>query len=92
MRLVRPDGKTYGHITLHAKMALLHYTCCDTLIPESFPSPDIHYKVNLSQTIGGMNLALCDDGANGCIKGNGRRVLYYNSDKRRVSIGIASDR
>ena len=34
MRLVRPYGKTYGHITLHARMALLHYACGDTLIPE----------------------------------------------------------
>ena len=82
MRLVRPDGKTYRHITLHARMVVLHYARCDTLIPESIPSPEIHYKVNLSQTIGGMNLALCDRGANGCIKGIDMQVLYYNSDGR----------
>ena len=79
-RLVRPDGKTYGHMILHAKIAVLHYAHCDTLIPELIPSPEIHYKVNLSQTIGGVNSALCDRGANGCIKGNDMRVLYYNSD------------
>ena len=47
--------------------------------------------MNLAQTIGGINLALCDGGANGCIKGNDMRVLYYNDDGRRVSIGIAGD-
>ena len=74
-------------MTLRARMAVLHYARCDTLTPEFIPSPEIHYKVNLSQTIGGVNLALCDGG----IKGNDMRVLYYNSDGRRVSIGIAGD-
>ena len=55
------------------------------------PCAKIHYKVNLAQTIGGVNLALCDGGANGYIKGNDMRVLYYNNDGRRVSIGIAGD-
>ena len=91
MRLVKPDGKTFGHITLHARMALLNYARCDTLIPELVPSPEIHYKVNLTQKIGGVNFALCDGGANDCIKGNDMRVLCYNGDGRRVSIGIASD-
>ena len=45
----------------------------------------------MSQTIGGVYLALCDGGANGCIKGNDMRVLDYNSDGKRVSIGIAGD-
>ena len=45
----------------------------------------------MSQTIGGVNLALCDGGANGCIKGSDMRVLYYNGDSRRVSIGIAGN-
>ena len=52
---------------------------------------NIHYKVNIAQTVGGANLALCDGGANGCIKGNDMRVLYYNNDGRSVSIGIAGD-
>ena len=48
--------------------------------------------MNLSSTvIGGVNLALCDGGTNGCIKGNDMRVLYYNSDGQRFSIGIAGD-
>ena len=91
MHLVIPDGKTFGHITLHAKVVLLNYARCDTLIPKLIPSPVIHYKVNLAQTIGGVNLALCNWGANRYIKGNDMRVLYYNSDGRRVSIGIAGD-
>ena len=72
-------------------MAQLNYTRCDTLIPPIIEAPAIHYKVNLAQTIGGINLALCDGGANGCIKGNDMRVLYYNDDGHRVSIGIAGD-
>ena len=47
--------------------------------------------MNLAQNIGGVNLALCNGGANGCIKSNNMRVLYYNDDGRRVSIGIARD-
>ena len=69
-------------MTLNALMSVINYARCDGLIP---PEPvlvthDVHYKVNLSQTIGGANLALCNGGANGCIKGNDMRVLYYNSD------------
>ena len=80
MRLLRPEGKTHGYMTLHASMTVLNYSLCDTLIPNKNPSHDIHYKVNLSQTIGGVNFVLCDGGANGCIKGNDMKVLYYNSD------------
>ena len=91
MKVVDKDGKTYGHMTFRATMAVLNYAQCDTLMPELVPSPDIHYKVNLAQTIGGVNLALCEGGANGCTKDNAMRVLYYNGDGRRVSIGIAGD-
>ena len=61
-------------------MAVMNYARCDSLISSPLPSTDIHYKINLAQTIGGVNLALCDGGANGCIKGNNMRVLYYNDD------------
>ena len=87
--LVDKAGKTYVHMTFRATMAVLNYARCDTFIPQLNSSPEIHYKANLAQTIGGVNLALCDGGANGCIKGNDMRVLYYNSNRRRVSIGIA---
>ena len=91
MHIMRPVGKTYGHMTFHATMVVLKYARCDTIIPNGIPSPEIHYKVNLSQTIGGVNLALYDGGTNGCIKGNNIKVLYYNSDVNRVSFGIAGD-
>ena len=58
IRIVKPDGNTYGHMTFHSIMALVNYAWCDILIPEDIPSPGIYYKVNLSQTIGGVNLAL----------------------------------
>ena len=91
MQVARPNGKTHCLMTFKAIMVVLDYTQFDTLILVEIPAPAIHYKVNLSQTIGGANLVLCDGGANGCIKGNDMRVLYYNSDRRRVSIGIAGD-
>ena len=91
LKLIDKNGNTYGHMTFQSTMAVLNYARCDTLIPALVHAPDIHYKVNLAQTIGGVNLALCDGGANGCIKGNDTRVLYYNDDGRRVSIGIAWD-
>ena len=72
-------------------MAISNYVRCDSLIPADVPTTSIHYKVNLSQQISGINLALCDGGANGCIKGNDMRLLKYNDDGRRVSIGIAGD-
>ena len=60
LQMVGKDGKTYGHITPHARITLLDYACCDILIPDKIPPPQNHYKVNLAQTIGGVNLALCD--------------------------------
>ena len=60
MHLVRPDRKTHDYMPLHASMALLNYSRCDPLILEELAPHDIHYKINLSQTIGGVNLALCD--------------------------------
>ena len=91
LTLVDKKGDTYVHMTFRSSMAQLDYTRCDSLIPALIQAPAIHYKVNLAQTVGGINLALCDGGANGCIKGNDMRVLYYNDDGRRVSIGIAGD-
>ena len=78
-------------MTFRSSMAKLNYTRCDTLIPAIVQAQEIHYKVNLAQTIGGINLALCDGRVNGCIKDNDMRVLYYKDDGRCVSIGIAGD-
>ena len=86
------DDKTHGHMTFHVKIAILSYNCSDSLLPVDNPVTEINYNVNLSNTIiGGMNLALCDGGANGCIKSNDMRILHYNSDRRRVNIGITGD-
>ena len=87
------DGTTHSYMTLKAMMAVVNYARCDALVSQDLPSVDdnIHYKVNLAQTVGGANLALCDGGANICIKGNDMRVLHYNNNGRSVSIGIAGD-
>ena len=54
----------------------------------------IKYKLNLSKRdriIGGTYLALADIGANGTIIGLDMLIPYFNSDGKRVSIGIAGD-
>ena len=92
MRLVNEGGKSYGHLTLNVKMAIINYILFDSLLPEVIPASEINYNVNFSNTVSiRVNLALCDGGANECIKGNDMRVLYYNGDGRRASIGIAGD-
>ena len=80
-----------GAASLNVRMAISNYARCDSLIPADVPKTSIHYKMNLSQQISGMNLALCNRGANGCIKGNDMQLLKYNDDRPRVSIGIAGD-
>ena len=69
MCLTCNDRTTHSFLTLNATMAVVNYSQCDDLIPDKPVSTNIHHKVNLSQTIGGVNLALCDGGANGCMKG-----------------------
>ena len=91
LHMVNKDGEMFEHMTVHARMAIWNYIWCDSSLPKEILTPEIHYKVNLSQTIGGVNLVLCDGGANGCIKGNSMKVLYYTSDGRCVSISIAGN-
>ena len=74
-------------------MAKLEYTCFDNLLPADNPiTIEINYNVNLFNTvIDGINLVLCDDRENGCIKGNNMGVSHYNHNGRRVSISTARD-
>ena len=54
----------------------------------------MEYKANLlkrDRVIGGIHLALADGGANGNIIGLDMRIMYFNGDGKRVSIGIAGD-
>ena len=69
------------------------YTCFISLIGENKPTTiDITYNVNLFNTvIRGVNSALCDRNAYGCIKDNDMRLLSYNNDRRRISVGIAGN-
>ena len=55
----------------------------------------LKYRVNLSEqdrVVGGKHLALADGGVNGSIIGLNMRVLYFNDDEKRGSIGIEGDR
>ena len=91
-------GKTKGWFTYGANMTNVKYSYCDSLVPEDQSEDqlvkEIHYKVNLSKhdrIVGGKHLALCDSGANGLIIGLYMLILYFNSDDKRISIGIAGD-
>ena len=66
LKVMNSDGTTHSYLTLKATMVVVIYARCDMLIPPELviATNDVHYKVNLSQTIGGINLALCDGGAN----------------------------
>ena len=52
LRMVTNNGKTFGYVTLHARIVTINYVWCDSLTSKEIPTPEIHYKVNLSQTIG----------------------------------------
>ena len=84
LRVLNEDNTIHSSMILNASMANVDYARFDSLINSKsvISTSDVHNKVNLAQTIGGANLALCDGGANGCIKGNDMRVLYYNNDGR----------
>ena len=99
-------NKLVSYITYAAKMATIDYSRCDSLVPIEEPVVDLHYKVNLlhsyeieyranllkrDRVVGGKHLVLVDGGANGAIVGLDMKILFFNSDGRQVSIGIAGD-
>ena len=57
LKVLNSNGTIHSYMTLKATMAVVNYARCDTLIPpeSALVENDIHYKVNLSQTIGGAN-------------------------------------
>ena len=91
-RIVDKDNNTTAFITFATKMTVIDYARYDSLIFKDQRVTESHYKVNLSNTImGGKNLALCDGGVNGTIIGRDMKVLHYNCDAKRVSIGVKGD-
>ena len=88
------------------RIANIDYSRCDSIAADDEPVKEVHYNVNLShaheleylinlskqdRVIGGKHLALADGGANGLIIGLDMLILYFNSDGKRVSIGIVGD-
>ena len=53
LRVMNEDGTTHSFMTLNARMAKIDYTRFDSLINSKslISTPDVHYKVNLAQTI-----------------------------------------
>ena len=95
-----------SYMTYSAKMANVDYTRFDSLVTEDVADQVVNYNANLlhayeveykanllkqDRIIGGKHLALADGGANGNILALDMRILYFNSDGKRVSIGIAGD-
>ena len=101
------DGdKVAAYLTYSARMANIDYYRCDSIAIDDEPVKEVHYNVNLShaheveylvnlseqdRVIGGKHLALADGGANGLIVGLDMKILYFNSDGKQFSIGIAGD-
>ena len=87
-------------------MENVDYTRFDSLGTEDVANQVVHYNANLlhthkveykanllkrDRTIGGKHLVLTDGGENGSITALDMRILYFNSDGKRVSIRIARD-
>ena len=58
MRLVRPDGRIFGYVTLHTRIALTNYSGFNRLLPTDIVVQEINYKVNLSNTIIGIRVVV----------------------------------
>ena len=93
-------------MTYSSKMANIDYSRCDSLVPYDDPVKVVHYKVNLlhseeleyrvnlskrDRIIGEKHLPLADGGENGSIIGLDTKIIYFNNNGKRVSIGIAGD-
>lgn len=88
------SGQTKGYFIYSVRMTNIDYYRCDSLVPEKQSAKEINYNVNLSERdkiVAGKYLALCDSGANGVIIRMGLLILYFNSNNKSVSIGIAGD-
>jgi hypothetical protein len=85
------DGKIIGHFTYGASMARL-INCFDQ-IPSPLPPPNggtYVISAHASKFFTEL-LALMDGSANGGIGGRDMKLMSYNTDGRRVNIGIAGD-
>ena len=95
-----------SYVTYASKMAVTDYTRFDSMMTDDVAEPLTHFNANLShahgveyvanlskrdRVVGGVHLALADGGANSLIIGQDMRIMYFNSDGKRVSIGIAGD-
>ena len=101
------DGdKVATYLTYSGNMVNIDYSQCDSLVPSKEPFKEAHYKVNLlhshkmeyranllnlDRVIGGKHRVLADRGANSLIIGLDMKILYFNTDGKQVSIGIAGD-
>jgi hypothetical protein len=87
----KKDGKIIGHFTYGASRAKLINRFDQ--IPSPLPPPNEGIYVISAHASKFFNelLALMDGGANGGISGRDMKFMSYNTDGRRVNIGIAGD-
>ena len=89
--LIGKDGNITGHLTYTASMAVIRHRF-DQVDSSQAVSIEDNYVISVNATkFFDEPLALMDGGANGGIAGSDMRVMSYNSDGRRVNIGIAGD-
>jgi hypothetical protein len=87
----KKDGKIIGHFTYGASMAKLINRFDQIPSPLSPPNEGIYViSAHVSKFFNEL-LALMDGGANGGIGGRDMKLMSYNTDRRRVNIGIAGD-
>jgi hypothetical protein len=87
----KKDGKIIGHFTYGASMARLINRFDQ--IPSPLPPPNggIYLISAHASKFFTELLALMDGGTNGGIGGRDMKLMSYNTDGRRVNIGIAGD-
>jgi hypothetical protein len=87
----KKDGKIIGHFTYGASMARL--TSRFDQLPSPLPPPNggIYVISAHASKFFTELLALMDGSANGGIGGRDMELMSYNTDGRRVNIGIAGD-
>jgi hypothetical protein len=87
----KKDGKIIGHITYCTSMAKLINRFDQITSPLPPPNEGIYVISAHTSKFFNELLALMDGGANGGIGGRDMKFMSYNTDGRRVNIGIAGD-
>jgi hypothetical protein len=87
----KKDGKIIGHFTYGASMAKLNNRIGQIRSPVPSSYKGIYVASAHASKLFNELLVLMDGGANGGIGGRDMKLMPYNTDGRRINIGIAGD-